>query len=288
MEESIAKAKILIEALPYIRKFWGKTIVIKYGGAAMYDEKVKQEIMQDIVLMKYVGMNPVIVHGGGPEITRMMESMGKKVEFLDGRRITDKETMVIIEMVLVGKINQAIVTSINSHGGLAVGVSGKDGSLLKVRKFLPGGQDIGFVGEIIAVNPEIINTLDREKFIPIIAPIGVDESGDTYNINADDVAAAIALELKADKLVLLTNVNGIKDNTSQKSFSTLTLTAVEAMIKAGEITGGMLPKVRACEKALQAGIGKAHIIDGCISHALLLEIFTDQGIGTEILKEEVE
>ncbi len=285
MEKIIAKAKVLIEALPYIRSFWGKTVVIKYGGAAMTDDKLKLEVMQDIVLMKYVGMKPVVVHGGGPEITRAMQQMGKKVEFVDGRRVTDRETMEITEMVLVGKLNQEIVATLNRQGGCAVGLSGKDGGLLTARKLDTPGVDLGFVGEIFEVHPEVINTLDREKFIPVIAPVGVDLEGNTYNNNADDVAAAMAVALGADKLVLMTDVPGIMINPEDPAtlLSTLKIRDIADMINRGVITGGMQPKVQACERALNGGVKKTHIIDGRISHALLLEIYTDQGIGTEIV-----
>ena len=284
-EQEISKAKVLIEALPYIKAFRGKTVVIKYGGAAMTDPKLKPEVMQDIVLMKYVGMKPVIVHGGGPEITKAMQAMGKQPVFVDGRRVTDLETMQITEMVLVGKLNQEIVALLNGHGGAAVGLSGKDGNLITARKLVTGGADLGFVGEVTAIRPEVINTLDRDQFIPVIAPVGRDEEGNTYNINADDVAAAVATALGADKLVLLTDVPGILSNPQEAGslLSTLHVSAIDDMIARGVITGGMQPKVRACERALQGGVGKTHIIDGRIPHALLLEIFTDRGIGTEMV-----
>ncbi|MCD4813038.1 acetylglutamate kinase [bacterium] len=286
MEALISKAKVLIEALPYIKEFYGKTIVIKYGGAAMIDPKLKEEVMQDIVLMKYVGMRPVVVHGGGPAITQTMEKMGKQVAFVKGRRVTDADAMEITEMVLVGKVNQEIVAAINRHGGKAVGLSGKDGGLLTAGKVIEDGVDLGFVGEIIKVVPDVINTLDREIFIPVIAPVAVDVKGQTYNNNADDVAAAIAVALHADKLILLTDVPGIlRDKDDAKSLlSTLKVSEIEKLIDAGVIQGGMLPKVRACEKALNAGVEKTHIVNGKVSHALLLEIFTDKGIGTQMVK----
>jgi acetylglutamate kinase len=289
MEELISKANILIEALPYIKAFYGKTVVIKYGGAAMEDDDLKDKVMQDLVLMKYVGMKPVIVHGGGPEITRAMEKMGKKVEFVKGRRVTDLEAMGITEMVLVGKVNQEIVAAINRHGGQAVGLSGKDGGLLTSRKLSEPDVDLGFVGEICKVAPEVIDILDREKFIPVIAPIGVDAEGQTYNNNADDVAAAVAIALHADKLVLMTDVPGIMKDPQDEStlLSTLQINEIEELISKSVIHGGMLPKVRACEKALNHGVSKTHIINGKVAHALLLEIFTDQGIGTEMLKNIV-
>ncbi|MBN1595963.1 acetylglutamate kinase [candidate division FCPU426 bacterium] len=288
MKELISKAKVLIEALPYIKAFYGKTVVVKYGGAAMTDPRLKEEVMQDVVLMKYVGMNPVLVHGGGPEISRVMEKMGKKVEFVGGRRVTDQEGMEITEMVLVGKINQEIVAAINRHGGQAVGLSGKDGGLLLSRKISGSQMDLGFVGEIKRVSPQVIDALERDKFIPVIAPVGVDENGQTYNNNADDVAAAVAVALKADKLVLMTDVPGILRDPGDVNtlLSTLRVQETESLIQQGVIQGGMLPKVKACERALLGGVKKTHIINGKISHALLLEIFTDRGIGTEMLKEE--
>jgi acetylglutamate kinase len=287
MQEFISKAKVLIEALPYIKAFSGKTVVVKYGGAAMNSISLKDEIMQDIVLMKYVGMKPVIVHGGGPEITKAMEAMGKKAVFVDGRRVTDRDTMDIIEMVLIGKLNQEIVAGLNRHGGMAVGLSGKDGNLILSRKMVSGEQDLGFVGEVAEVRPAVIHALDRENFIPVIAPVGMDLEGQTYNNNADDVAAAVAVALGADKLVLLTDVPGIlRDPADPTSLiSTVPACEIEELISQGVIKGGMLPKVRACERALNHGVGKTHIIDGRVSHALLLEIFTDKGIGTQMVKE---
>ncbi|NTV53141.1 MAG: acetylglutamate kinase [Candidatus Firestonebacteria bacterium] len=284
-EQEISKAKVLIEALPYIKTFRGKTVVIKYGGAAMTDPKLKPQVMQDIVLMKYVGMKPVLVHGGGPEITKAMQALGKQPVFVDGRRVTDLETMQITEMVLVGKLNQEIVALLNGQGGEAVGLSGKDGNLITARKLMAGAADLGFVGEVTAIKPDVINTLDRDQFIPVIAPIGRDDEGNTYNINADDVAAAVAIALNADKLVLLTDVPGILSNPQDPGslLSTLRVRDIADMVARGVITGGMQPKVRACERALNGGVGKTHIIDGRIPHALLLEIFTDQGIGTEMV-----
>jgi len=288
METQIAKAKILIEALPYIKAFYGQTVVVKYGGAAMVDDRLKDEVMQDLVLMKYVGMKPVVVHGGGPEITRVLEQMGRKSEFVDGRRVTDAASMEVIEMVLVGKLNQEIVAAVNRHGGLAVGLSGKDGGLLQVRKLAHQKVDLGFVGEIEQVRPDVIHALDREKFIPVISPVGVDAKGQTYNINADDVAAAIAVALKADKFILLTDVPGIlRDPADPASLiSTLRLAEVDALVTAGVIQGGMLPTVKSCARAVQGGVHKAHIINGKVSHALLLELFTDSGVGTELRKTE--
>jgi acetylglutamate kinase len=238
--------------------------------------------------MKYVGMKPVVVHGGGPEITRVLEQMGRKSEFVDGRRVTDAASMEVIEMVLVGKLNQEIVAAVNRHGGLAVGLSGKDGGLLQVRKLAHQKVDLGFVGEIEQVRPDVIHALDREKFIPVISPVGVDAKGQTYNINADDVAAAIAVALKADKFILLTDVPGILRDPAVPSslISTLRLAEVDALVADGVIKGGMLPKVKACARAVQGGVHKAHIINGKVSHALLLELFTDSGVGTELRKTE--
>ena len=252
----------------------------------MNSAKLKESVMQDLVLMKYVGMKPVVVHGGGPVITRTMEALGKPVTFIDGRRVTDRETMDITEMVLVGKINQEIVAAINRHGGWAVGLSGKDGGLLQARKRGGEGPDLGFVGEIVKVDPAVLHALDNEKFIPVIAPVGADAEGNTYNNNADDVAAAVAVALQADKLVLMTDVTGILADRGQPDslLSTLSLMQLPNLIGEGIVQGGMIPKVRACEHALRNGVAKAHIIDGRVPHALLLEIFTNQGIGSQIVK----
>lgn len=294
MEDIISKAKTLIEALPYIKSFYGKTLVIKYGGSAMVDEVLKESFALDVILMNYIGINPVIVHGGGPQIGSIMERMGKKPEFIHGQRVTDEETMDIVEMVLGGKVNKEIVSLINHHGGNAAGLTGKDGGLIHARKKIitqpsdetgePEIIDIGLVGEVEEVNPEILISLEKNHFIPVIAPIGVDEKGDTYNINADLVAGAVAAALKAEKLILLTDTEGVisRDNTL---FSTLNKKEVETLISNGTITGGMLPKIEACFKALEGGVSKVHIIDGRVSHSLLLEIFTKEGIGTEIVSE---
>jgi len=292
----IEKAAILVEALPYIKKFQGKTIVIKYGGHAMIDCELKKAVMQDIMLMKYVGMNPILVHGGGPEITGMMKRLNMKAEFVNGLRVTDKETAEIVEMVLVGKLNKEIVSMINQLGGRAVGLSGKDGSLIRAVKKLAGGKDehgedvlydIGFVGEVEQVNPELLHTVMEKGYIPVIAPIGVGADGETYNINADFVASSLAGALQADKLVLLTDVEGIfrdmKDSSSL--ISSLVRSRVEDYIHQGIISGGMIPKVQCCVEALDQGVNKTHIIDGRIPHAILLEIFTDQGVGTMVVNE---
>ncbi|HCC68288.1 MAG TPA: acetylglutamate kinase, partial [Nitrospiraceae bacterium] len=287
MEKLIEKANVLIEALPYIQNFYGKTFVIKYGGAAMVEEKLKKAFAQDVVLMNFIGIRPVIVHGGGPKISAIMEKMGKKPTFIHGQRFTDKETMDIVEMVLGGLINKEIVSLINRHGGRAIGLSGKDGSLIKAKKKLtrkdvatgvPEIIDLGLVGEVTSVNPKILYSMEKDSFIPVIAPIGVGPKNETLNINADYIAGAIASALKAEKLILLTDVNGIMDN-NKKLIPTINRSKIKAFVSKGIISGGMLPKVQACQNALKEGVGKTHIIDGRIPHALLLEIFTKKGIG---------
>ncbi len=290
MKELIEKAGVLIEALPYIRNFYNKTFVIKYGGAAQNKEELKDTFAQDVVLLNYIGINTVIVHGGGPKITSMMEKMGKKPEFIHGQRFTDKETADIVEMVL-GLINKEIVTLINQHGGKAIGLSGKDAGLIRARKKVLNKEnniegeeiiDIGFVGEIESVDPSIIFTLDEKDFIPVIAPVSVGNDGNTLNINADFVASFIAGALKAEKLIVMTDVSGIKDENNH-ILSTVKKTDLKQYISEDVITGGMLPKVKACVDALESGVKKIHIIDGRIPHCLLLEIFTQKGIGTEIV-----
>ncbi len=285
MKRYIEKVNTLIESFPYIREFSGKTIVVKYGGSAMIDDALKQSFALDMVLLKYVGINPVIVHGGGPQIGDLLERVGKKSEFVAGLRVTDGETMDIVEMVLVGKVNKAIVNAINIAGGRAVGLSGKDGGLLTAERIYHrekgAAVDLGQVGTVQSVNPGVIDLLDRDKYIPVIAPIGCDESGVTYNINADSAAGKIAEALGAEKLILLTDVEGVTiDGTLRTS---LQISEIEKLIQRGTITGGMIPKVQCCLDALQAGVRKAHIIDGRTEHAVLLEIFTDAGIGTEIV-----
>ena len=288
----IERAHILLESLPYIRAFYGKTIVVKYGGHAMVDEGLKDSFARDIVLMKYIGMHPVVVHGGGPQIGQTMKRMGKTPRFVEGLRVTDDETMDIVEMVLGGKVNKEIVALINKHGGRAVGLTGKDGGLIVARKMMvsresPAGQapeiiDLGHVGEVVKVDPGVIGTLKEGDFIPIIAPVGVDDKGIAYNINADDVAGKVAAALKAERVVFMTDVEGIRDRDGNL-ISTLPMARVEEFIEDGTITGGMIPKVRASVRALVEGVGKAHIVDGRIPHAILLELFTDKGIGTEIV-----
>ena len=290
MKDIITKAEILIEALPYIRNFYGKIFVIKYGGSAQVKEELKESFAKDIVMLNFIGIRTAIVHGGGPKISTVMEKMGKKPQFIQGQRITDQETMDIVEMVLGGLINKEIVSLINTLGGKAVGLSGKDGGLIKAKKKMikksaeTGVEeiiDIGLVGEVTNIDPHILVTLKKDGFIPVISPIGVGPKGDTLNINADYVAASIASALKAEKLILLTDVPGIMDK-DNKIIPTLTKQNIKKYIKDGTITGGMLPKVHACLKAIESGVSKTHIIDGRIPHCLLLEIFTKEGIGTEI------
>jgi acetylglutamate kinase len=291
MEKLIEKAKTLIEALPYMQTFRGKTFVIKYGGNAMIDEQLKQGFAQDVVLMRFIGINPVIVHGGGPQIGKTMERMGKKPSFVSGQRVTDEETMDIVEMVLGGKVNKEIVSLINQAGGKAVGLTGKDGGLIQAKKLKMTKRseetgeteiiDIGLVGEVTEVRPGALEALDQGGFIPVIAPVGVGAHGETYNINADLVAGAVAGALKAEKLILLTDQAGILDK-DKNLISTLNKKKVEALVEKGVITGGMIPKTKSCFEALNAGCTKVHIIDGRIPHALLLEIFTESGVGTEI------
>ena len=289
MSAAEEKARVLIEALPYIRAFSGKRVVIKYGGAAMERADLKDAFALDVVLMRYVGMLPVVVHGGGPQIGQAMERAGLTPRFVNGLRVTDPATMRIVETVLVGEINQGIVTLINRHGGAAVGLSGKDGRLIRARKSAPvtpkgGGApvDLGLVGEVESVEPNVIAALEGDGFIPVIAPTAGDESGATYNINADVAAGEVAAALQAEKLVVLTDTDGILDRAGHV-ISSLTRSAIEALIGEGTISKGMLPKVEACLRALEGGVRKAHVINGTIPHALLLEVFTPEGIGTEIV-----
>jgi acetylglutamate kinase len=291
MEKLIEKAMTLIEALPYMQTFRGKTFVIKYGGNAMIDEKLKHSFAQDVVMLRFIGINPVIVHGGGPQIGTTMERMGKKPTFVSGQRVTDEETMDIVEMVLGGKVNKEIVNLINQAGGRAVGLTGKDGGLIQAKKLKMTKRseetgeteiiDIGLVGEVTEVRPGALEALDAGGFVPVIAPVGVGAHGETYNINADLVAGAVAGALKAEKLILLTDQTGILDK-DKNLISSLNKKKVEDLVHKGTIGGGMLPKTRSCFEALEAGCAKVHIIDGRVPHALLLEIFTQSGIGTEI------
>ena len=293
MQELINKANVLVEALPWIRQFYGKTIVIKYGGNAMVEEHLKEGFARDVILMKYIGLNPVVVHGGGPQIGKVLEAMGIETRFEQGMRVTDAKTMDVVEMVLGGKVNKEIVANINKHGGRAVGLTGKDGNLITARKLemktvnpdtlTPEIIDIGMVGEVAGINPDIITSLEKANFIPVIAPVGIDESGLTYNINADLVAGKVAGALQAEKLILLTDVEGVQDKTG-KLMNTIDISEVQALIDDGTIAGGMIPKVTCCLDAVAAGVKKTHIIDGRMEHACLLEIFTDHGVGTAVAK----
>ena len=293
MEKLIEKANILIEALPFIRNFYGRTFVIKYGGAAQTDDSLKKSFAQDVVLLSYIGIRLVIVHGGGPKINEIMKKMGKEPAFIQGQRVTDKETMEIVEMVLGGLINKEIVALINNHGGKAIGLTGKDGGLIKAKKKVikksgkTGDQeiiDIGLVGDVESISPEILTSIEKNGFIPVISPIGAGSKGETFNINADYVASAIASALNAEKFLLLTDVPGIK-NKQGRFLSSATKKEIKGLIEDGTISGGMLPKVQSCTRALDNGVRKAHIVDGRIPHCLLLEIFTKEGIGTEIINE---
>jgi acetylglutamate kinase len=292
VKKSVERADILIEALPYIRRFYGKTIVIKYGGHAMEDEELKENFARDVVMMKYIGINPVVVHGGGPQIGSFLKKLGKDSKFVQGMRVTDEETMDIVEMVLVGKVNKEIVGLINRHGGTAVGLSGKDANLIRAEKYYlseekvkdtpPEIIDIGLVGRVTEINAALITSLTANGVIPVIAPTGVGEHGETYNINADLVAGAVAAALMAEKLILLTDVPGVLDR-NRELIHTMDDRTTRRMIEEGTIEGGMFPKVKCCLKALKGGVKKAHIVDGRLKHTILLEMFTDQGIGTEIV-----
>ena len=282
------KAGVLAEALPYIKRFHGKTIVVKYGGNAMTDEHLKQCFARDVVLLKLVGMNPVVVHGGGPQIENLLARVGKKGEFVQGMRVTDAETMEVVEMVLGGQVNKEIVNLINQHGGKAVGLTGKDGNFIRAKKLMmenkdaPGDLiDIGQVGDIVSIDPSLIALLDTGAFIPVIAPIGVGGEGETYNINADVVAGKIAEVLKAEKLVLLTNTPGVLDQAGNL-LTGITPKHVDEMVADGTLSGGMLPKISSALDAARSGVRSVHIIDGRVEHALLLEILTDEGVGTLI------
>ncbi|MCG8401771.1 MAG: acetylglutamate kinase [Firmicutes bacterium] len=295
MLSPMEKAGILVEALPYIKKFYGKTVVIKYGGHAMVNCQLKKAVLTDAVLMKYVGMHPVIVHGGGPEITGMLKKVGKESSFVGGLRVTDAETMEIAQMVLVGKINKDIVGMINGIGGSAVGLSGKDGGLLMAEKKLgrvrtPDGNeelvDIGRVGQVRRVNPGILETVIREGYIPVVAPVAADEEGESFNVNADSAAGVLAAALKADKLIILTDVEGIlaDRNNRDSLISTISMDEVPGLVDRGVIDGGMIPKVECCVAALREGISTTHILDGRVPHSILLEVFTDRGVGTMVVK----
>jgi acetylglutamate kinase len=283
-------ADVLIEALPYIQRFKGKTIVVKFGGNAMVDEELKHSFARDIVLMKLVGLNPIVVHGGGPQIGQLLEKLGKTTGFVDGMRITDSETMDVVEMVLGGLVNKEIVNLINMHGGKAVGLTGKDGNFIRAKKLHltprdtlpPEIIDLGHVGEVSSIDPAVLDMLGGSDFIPVIAPIGVGDDGHSYNINADLVAGKIAEQLKAEKLILLTNIPGILDKQGEL-LTGLSIKKTEELISDGTISGGMIPKTRCATDAIKGGVTSVHIIDGRVDHAVLLELFTDQGVGTLLL-----
>ena len=286
----INKAEILLDALPFIRRFFGKTVVIKYGGHAMEDEALKDSFAQDVVLLKFIGIDPVIIHGGGPQIGAMLGQLGIESRFVRGMRVTDRATMNVVEMVLVGAINKEIVALINRHGGRAVGLSGKDGQLILARKLrMSDGadhaetMDMGMVGEVRAIDPTVIESLDKSDFIPVIAPVGVGERGETFNINADLVAGKVAEALRAEKLILLTDVEGIR-GADGAIIPTLDAEQARTLITSGVISEGMIPKVECCLEALVGGVRKTHIIDGRLRHAVLLEIFTGEGVGTEVVR----
>lgn len=287
MQEVLKKAEVLIEALPYIQKFNRKIIVVKYGGSAMSNEELKRNVIKDVTLLKLVGFKPIIVHGGGKEISHWVGKVGKEAQFVNGLRVTDAETMEIAEMVL-SKVNKSLVTMVQELGVKAVGISGKDGGLLTVDKKYADGRDIGFVGDIREVNPKVLYDLLEKDFLPIVAPVGLDEQFASYNINADDAACAIAKAVGADKLVFLTDIEGLyKDINDKDSFiSRITASEAEALIADGFIGGGMLPKLNNCTSAIENGVNRVHILDGRIPHCLLLEIFTNSGVGTAIIRDE--
>ncbi len=290
MQTIFEKAQTIAETLPYLQKHNGATIVVKYGGAAMTNPQVRAEVLRDVVLLRLIGLNPIIVHGGGPEINAMVDKLGMETVKVQGYRVTDAATMEIVEMILSGSTNKGIVRDINNAGGNAVGISGKDGNMLQVEKFMPNGADIGFVGEVTVVKTDLIHDLVDAGFLPVIAPIGFDETGQSYNINADTAAAAIAGALNADKFIMLTDVPGVLlDINDPKSLvSSLTVNDANTLIDTGGITGGMIPKITACLDAIKSGVKRCHIIDGRQSHALLVELFTDGGVGTMVIPDETE
>ncbi len=284
------RARILVEALPYIRNFRGKRVLIKYGGSAMLNEDLKKDFAEDIALLGFIGVKPIIVHGGGPQIGELLKKIGKESRFVKGLRVTDQETMDVVEMVLVARVNKDVVSLINFYGGKAVGLSGRDGKLIRAKKAKPArladvDEDLGLVGEVERINPGVISALEDRGFIPVVAPVGAGPQEKPYNINADTAAGALAAALEAEKFILLTDVAGVIDNQNEL-VSSLTEEQAEQMIKNGAISGGMIPKVRSCLNAIRGGVPKAHIIDGRVSHALLLEILTDEGIGTEIVRDK--
>ena len=280
----INKANILIEALPYIQRLWGKTIVIKYGGNAMKNADLTHKILEDVTLLKYVGINPILVHGGGPEINAMLKRVNVESSFHNGLRITDAATMEIVQMVLAGKLNKNIVSDIGRLGGKAIGLCGKDAQLIKVKKKPPlaDGVDLGFVGDIVSINTKLLDTLCKDEYIPVISSVGTDENGESYNINADTAASAIATALKAEKLIFLTDIDGVRADAEDPSslFPILTIDQAKELIADGTISGGMIPKVTSCTDAVENGVRRVHILNGTIPHPIILEIFTDRGIGT--------
>ncbi len=282
MQKYIEKARVLIEALPYMKKFAGTTFVVKYGGSAMTDKKFKELFIEDIALLKYTGVKIVIIHGGGGHISEMAKKLGMKPVFIEGHRVTDEGMLEVVEMVLIGKVNKEIVKNLSSHGLNAIGISGKDASLIMAKKKKHGKIDIGFVGEVVKINAGVLSALDEKGYLPVIAPLGVDASGNGYNINADLVAGEIAMAIKAEKLIYITDTDGVKIN--GKYVPSLNAKTIAKYIKKKEITGGMLPKVLSAKEAVAAGVRKVHIINGTVEHALLLEIFTKEGIGTEIIR----
>ncbi len=289
MESVLEKAAVLVEALPYIQRFNRKIIVVKYGGSAMLDEELKQHVIQDVTLLKLVGFKPIIVHGGGKDISKWVEKSGQTPEFVNGLRKTDANTMEIAEMVL-NRVNKSLVSLVQELGVNAIGISGKDGNLLTVKKKLSDGKDIGYVGEISKVNPKIIFDMLEKDFLPIVCPIGLDENFDTYNINADDAACAIAKAVEAEKLAFLTDTSGVCRNPEDEGtlISELTISEARLLIEDGTIKGGMIPKMRSCMDAIEEGVGRVHILDGRVAHCLLLEIFTNKGIGTAILNDNAD
>ncbi|GBC95814.1 Acetylglutamate kinase [bacterium HR16] len=284
MQEAMNQANVLVQALPYMQRYSGKCFVVKYGGAAMIDERLKAQVMQDIVLLRTVGIKPVLVHGGGKEVSEVMQRMGLQPRFTGGLRVTDAETMEIVEMVLAGTTNKGIVSLIHRAGGKAVGLSGKDGNLLVAKKLTPDGQDIGYVGEVVRVNPEVITVLSESGYIPVISSVAIGEDGQSYNVNADHAAGAIAAALKAEKLIVLTDVPGVLANLKDPAslISEMSIAEAEELLRNGKAESGMAPKLEACITALRGGVQRAHIIDGRQPHAILIEVFTDRGVGTMV------
>ncbi|MBW2268178.1 MAG: acetylglutamate kinase [Deltaproteobacteria bacterium] len=279
MKTLIDKAEVLVEALPYMRRFYGKAIVIKYGGSAMADESLRASFAVDVVLLKYIGLRPVIVHGGGPQIGATLERLGKQSRFVDGLRVTDDETMEVVEMVLGGKVNREIVTLIQQGGGRALGLTGSDGDMIRVTRHLEDDRDLGRVGRVVTVDPEPIAAVADAGYVPVIAPIGVDAAGITHNVNADEAAGAVAAALAAEKLILLTDVEGVRDSAGER-ITQLSVEEAQKQLSEGTIREGMIPKVKCCLAALEQGVRRTHIVDGRVLHAVLLEIFTDGGVGT--------